>query len=62
MGIGNHAANPMLQETPDPVSKITWDNYVTMSRADMEELGLNLYIAQENCSIGCKSYIWWSFN
>ena len=31
--IGNHAANPMLQETPDPVSKVTWDNYVTMSQS-----------------------------
>jgi Fe-S-cluster-containing dehydrogenase component len=48
MGVGNHAANPMLQETPDPVSKVTWDNYVTMSRVDMEALGLNTYIAQEN--------------
>jgi molybdopterin-containing oxidoreductase family iron-sulfur binding subunit len=48
MGAGNHAANPMLQETPDPVSKVTWDNYITMSRVDMEALGLNTYIAQEN--------------
>ena len=48
MGVGHHAANPMLQETPDPVSKVTWDNYITMSRVDMEAMGLNLYIAQEN--------------
>ena len=48
MGLGNHAANPMLQETPDPVSKVTWDNYITMSRSDMNALGLNTYIAQEN--------------
>ena len=48
LGVGNHAANPMLQETPDPVSKVTWDNYITMSRVDMEAMGLNLYIAQEN--------------
>jgi molybdopterin-containing oxidoreductase family iron-sulfur binding subunit len=48
MGMGNHAANPMLQETPDPVTKLTWDNYITMSRKDMEALGLNIYIAQEN--------------
>ena len=48
MGVGNHVANPMLQETPDPVTKLTWDNYVTMSRKDMEVLGLNIYIAQEN--------------
>jgi MoCo/4Fe-4S cofactor protein with predicted Tat translocation signal len=48
MGTGSHAANPMLQETPDPVSKVTWDNYITMSRVDMESMGLNLYIAQAN--------------
>ena len=48
IGMGNHAANPMLQETPDPVTKITWDNYLTMSRKDMEAMGLNIYIAQEN--------------
>ena len=48
IGAGNHAANPMLQETPDPVTKITWDNYLTMSRKDMEAMGLNIYIAQEN--------------
>ena len=48
IGVGNHAANPMLQETPDPVTKITWDNYLTMSCKDMEAMGLNIYIAQEN--------------
>lgn len=35
IGNGNHANNPWLQELPDPVSKITWDNYVTMSPLDM---------------------------
>lgn len=48
MGVGQHAANPFLQETPDPVSKVTWDNYVMMSRVDMDAMGLNTYIAQEN--------------
>ena len=48
VGAGQHAANPMLQETPDPVSKVTWDNYVTMAKVDMEAMGLNTYIAQEN--------------
>ena len=40
--------SPMLQETRDPVSKVTWDNYVTMARADMEAMGLNTYIAQRD--------------
>lgn len=36
LGNGNQANNPWLQELPDPITKITWDNYVTMSPADME--------------------------
>jgi len=36
IGNGNQANNPWLQELPDPITKITWDNYVTMSPADME--------------------------
>ena len=48
IGDGQQAANPMLQETPDPITKTTWDNYVTMARADMEAMGLNTYIAQED--------------
>ena len=33
VGIGNgkYADNPWLQEMPDPVSKICWDNYVSVS-------------------------------
>ena len=47
IGQGDQTANPMLQETPDPLTKITWDNYVTMAKADMEAMGLNTYIGQE---------------
>ena len=36
MGEGNQANNPWLQELPDPVSKVTWDNYVAMNPKDME--------------------------
>jgi MoCo/4Fe-4S cofactor protein with predicted Tat translocation signal len=33
VGIGNgkYADNPWLQEMPDPITKICWDNYVTVS-------------------------------
>jgi molybdopterin-containing oxidoreductase family iron-sulfur binding subunit len=48
IGSGDQAGNPMLQETPDPISKVTWDNYVTMARVDMEAMGLNTYIAQRD--------------
>ena len=32
-----HAHNPWLQELPDPVTKVTWDNYVCMSEATAGE-------------------------
>lgn len=37
IGIGNQANNPWLQELPDPISKCTWDNYITMNPSDMKE-------------------------
>ena len=36
MGIGNQSNNPWLQEFPDPISKCTWDNYLTMNPSDMQ--------------------------
>jgi MoCo/4Fe-4S cofactor protein with predicted Tat translocation signal len=38
MGDGKRANNPWLQELPDPVSKVTWDNYAAMSIADIKKL------------------------
>ncbi len=40
MGDGQQASNPWLQEFPDPITRVTWDNYLTISRADANELGL----------------------
>ncbi len=40
MGDGQQANNPWLQEFPDPVTRVSWDNYLKVSRADAEELGL----------------------
>lgn len=40
MGTGNQANNPWLQEMPDPISKITWDNYVCVPPSMANELGL----------------------
>jgi molybdopterin-containing oxidoreductase family iron-sulfur binding subunit len=37
---GRHAYNPWLQELPDPVSKVTWDNYACLSPAAASRLGL----------------------
>jgi len=42
MGDGQQANNPWLQEFPDPLTRASWDNYLTMSEADAKELGLFL--------------------
>ena len=42
MGDGKHANNPWLQEFPDPLTRATWDNYLTVSEFDAKELGLYL--------------------
>lgn len=49
MGLGNgeHANNPWLMELPDPISKVTWDNYVTMSPIDVKAMGLNEMLRQD---------------
>jgi len=36
---GKRANNPWLQELPDPVSKVTWENFAAMSPTDMKKLG-----------------------
>ena len=47
IGNGNQGNNPWLQELPDPISKITWDNYITMSPEDMKEKGYKLMERQD---------------
>ncbi len=37
---GRHAYNPWLQELPDPVSKVAWDNYACLSPAAAARLSL----------------------
>jgi MoCo/4Fe-4S cofactor protein with predicted Tat translocation signal len=41
MGDGQQANNPWLQEFPDPITRVSWDNYVTVSNADAKQLGLS---------------------
>ena len=48
IGDGGHANNPWLQELPDPMTRVTWDNYITMNPAEVKKLGLNVYLNQEN--------------
>ncbi|MCZ4693161.1 4Fe-4S dicluster domain-containing protein [Ancylomarina euxinus] len=40
IGDGSMANNPWLQEMPDPISKICWDNYLNISPKQAKELGL----------------------
>lgn len=40
MGDGQQANNPWLQEFPDPITRVAWDNYLTVSKADAEKWGL----------------------
>ena len=46
IGDGGQANNPWLQELPDPVSKVTWDNYAMMSPAMAKSL-LNLDVMNQ---------------
>jgi molybdopterin-containing oxidoreductase family iron-sulfur binding subunit len=40
LGDGQQANNPWLQEFPDPITRVAWDNYVTVSKADADALKL----------------------
>ncbi len=48
IGIGVQANNPWLQELPDPITKVTWDNYITMNPVEMEKGGYRTTFDQEN--------------
>jgi MoCo/4Fe-4S cofactor protein with predicted Tat translocation signal len=43
LGDGQQANNPWLQEFPDPITRVSWDNYITISKADAEANGLLNY-------------------
>jgi len=46
MGDGQQANNPWLQEMPDPITRASWDNYVTVSAADASDMGIeNTHVA-----------------
>lgn len=40
MGDGQQANNPWLQEFPDPITRVSWDNYMTISKADAARLDI----------------------
>ncbi|MBL6445105.1 TAT-variant-translocated molybdopterin oxidoreductase [Fulvivirga sp. 29W222] len=43
IGDGTQANNPWLQEMPDPVTKSTWDNYLTVSKKWADENGVEYF-------------------
>ncbi len=65
IGDGQQANNPWLQEFPDPITRITWDNYLTISAADAAALGLkNVNVANgalngsyANVTVGNKTLV-----
>ncbi|MFN8257240.1 MAG: Fe-S-cluster-containing hydrogenase [Bacteroidales bacterium] len=42
MGTGKNANNPWLQELPDPISKVCWDNYVAIPYSYAKENNLEI--------------------
>ena len=41
IGVGSQANNPWLQELPDPLTRICWDNVACLSPVQASELGFN---------------------
>jgi len=50
---GKKANNPWLQELPDPVSKVTWDNFAALSPSDMKKWG---YVDGDVITIEANGY------
>lgn len=47
MGNGSQANNPWLMELPDPISKVVWDNYITVALEDMDKFGFEKMLRQD---------------
>ncbi|WP_456420376.1 TAT-variant-translocated molybdopterin oxidoreductase [Lutibacter sp.] len=52
LGDGKQANNPWLQELPDPITRTSWDNYMTISAADAEKLGLENWTVSDGALNG----------
>lgn len=62
VGIGNgtFANNPWLQEMADPITKATWDNYITVSQKWANENGQKMYegaTTTAKLTVGDKSIV-----
>ncbi|MFA7687886.1 MAG: TAT-variant-translocated molybdopterin oxidoreductase [Moheibacter sp.] len=48
IGDGTQANNPWLQELPDPVTRVSWDNYLTLNPNDAEKFNIK---TSENANV-----------
>jgi molybdopterin-containing oxidoreductase family iron-sulfur binding subunit len=58
MGDGYQHDNPWLQELPDPITRTTWENYLTISSYDAKKIGLrNWYTGSGAMNGNCVDLI-----
>jgi molybdopterin-containing oxidoreductase family iron-sulfur binding subunit len=61
MRAGSEAYNPWLHELPDPITKVTWDNYACISPAAASKLGVVegdvVRISNDGATIELPAYI-----
>jgi MoCo/4Fe-4S cofactor protein with predicted Tat translocation signal len=55
VGTGAQANNPWLQELPDPISKVTWDNYAMVSPA-LAKTMFNIDVANKDSKKDADKY------
>ncbi len=52
---GAEANNPWLQELPDPITKVTWDNYASLSKFNADVIGVSEGDTV-NVTVGSQTY------
>ncbi|MGE5113751.1 MAG: TAT-variant-translocated molybdopterin oxidoreductase [Acidobacteriaceae bacterium] len=61
MRAGSEAYNPWLHELPDPITKVTWDNYACISPATAAKLGVTegdvVRVSNDHISLELPAYI-----
>ncbi|AEU09577.1 4Fe-4S dicluster domain-containing protein [Blattabacterium sp. (Cryptocercus punctulatus) str. Cpu] len=58
IGDGNQHDNPWIQEFPDPITRTTWENYLTISSYDAKKIGLkNWYTGNGSMNGNCVNLI-----
>ncbi|MCF6181950.1 TAT-variant-translocated molybdopterin oxidoreductase [Lutibacter sp.] len=57
LGDGKQANNPWLQELPDPISRTSWDNYLTISAEDAKVLNFENWNVSDGALNGSRANI-----